>query len=246
MKVVGIIPARYASTRFPGKPLADICGKPMVWWVYRQAKKSVKLSKVVVATDDSRILDVCKNEDIPVVLTAQHPTAIHRLWEVAETEDADFYVQINGDEPLIEPEIIDAAVPDFVPADTEYATNIITNVEDAVQVMDSSNIKIVFDSNMRALYMSRTPIPYPSKTLNFKYHKHVGVIGWNRKMLDFYVNTECGQFESIEGCDLMRPIEYGKTLQLIYVPDCETLSVDTQKDLEEVIKVISIIPPPPH
>jgi 3-deoxy-manno-octulosonate cytidylyltransferase (CMP-KDO synthetase) len=242
VKIIGVIPARYDSTRFPGKPLADICGKPMLWWVYSQAKKSGKLLKVVVATDDDRILNVCKKLNVPVILTGQHPTAIHRLWEVSKIEDADFYVQINGDEPLIKPDIIDAVIPDFIPNDIEYATNVITNTEDAAQVMDSSNIKIVFDSNMRALYMSRTPIPYPFKTIGFKYHKHVGVIGFNKKMLNFYVNTEPGQFESIEGLDLMRPIEYGKTLQLVYVPNCETLSVDTPQDLEQIC---NMYPPPP-
>jgi 3-deoxy-manno-octulosonate cytidylyltransferase (CMP-KDO synthetase) len=245
MKIIGVIPARYASSRFPGKPLADIHGKPMIWWVYNRAAQSAKLTEVFVATDDERIGNVCVEYTIPFVMTRQHPTAIHRIWEVSEDQDADFYVQINGDEPLISPDVIDAVIPNFIPKDIEFAANIITDTGNAAQVMDSSNIKIVFDSNMHALYMSRIPIPYPFKSIDFKYHKHIGVIGYNKKMLNFYVNTECGQLESIEGLDLMRPIEYGKTLQLVYIPNCETLSVDTPKDLD-VIRNMIMPPPPPQ
>lgn len=242
MKVVGIIPARYGSTRLPGKPLKDILGHPMIWWVYDRVRSVEKLNEVFVATDDERIESACKEMNIPVVMTANtHRAAAHRLQEVSETVKADFYVQLNGDEPLINTEAIAAAIPDYVPQDVEFGTNIITEMDDPAQVMDPSNIKMVFDDKMNALYMSRTPIPYPFKSLDFKYYKHVGIIGYNKKMLDFYKNTQPGRFEIIEGIDTLRFLDYGKQLKLSLVKNCHSLSVDTEKDLEVVTRMIKEI-----
>lgn len=239
MKVVGIIPARYGSTRLPGKPLKDILGYPMIWWVYKRVCSVKKLDEVYVATDDERIREVCEQFNIPVVMTANtHKTAAHRLQEVSESVVADFYLQLNGDEPLINTDAIEAAIPDEVPNDREFGTNIITEMTEPAQVMDASNIKMVFDNEMNALYMSRTPIPYPFKAIDYKYYKHVGIIGYNKKMLDFYKNSKPGRFEIIEGIDTLRFLDYGKQLKLFLVPECHSLSVDTDKDLEMVIKMI--------
>lgn len=239
MKVVGIIPARYGSTRLPGKPLKDILGYPMIWWVYKRVCSVKKLDEVYVATDDERIREVCEQFNIPVVMTANtHKTAAHRLQEVSESVVADFYLQLNGDEPLINTDAIEAAIPDEIPDDREFGTNIITEMTEPAQVMDASNIKMVFDNEMNALYMSRTPIPYPFKAIDYKYYKHVGIIGYNKKMLDFYKNSKPGRFEIIEGIDTLRFLDYGKQLKLFLVPECHSLSVDTDKDLEMVIKMI--------
>lgn len=239
MKVVGIIPARYASTRLPGKPLKDILGHPMIWWVYQRVLNAKRLDEVYVATDDERIAEVCKVYDIPVVMTANtHRTAAHRLQEVSETIHADFYVQLNGDEPLINTDAIDAVVPEDVPQDIAFGTNIITEMTEPSQVMDPSNIKMVFDEDMNALYMSRTPIPFPFKAIDFKYYKHVGIIGYNKKMLDLYRDTKPGRFELIEGIDTLRFLDYGKQLKLTLVPNCHSLSVDTEQDLQMVIHMI--------
>lgn len=239
MKVVGIIPARYGSTRLPGKPLKDILGYPMIWWVYKRVCSVKKLDEVYVATDDERIREVCEQFNIPVVMTANtHKTAAHRLQEVSESVVADFYLQLNGDEPLINTDAIEAAIPDEVPDDREFGTNIITEMTEPAQVMDASNIKMVFDNEMNVLYMSRTPIPYPFKAIDYKYYKHVGIIGYNKKMLDFYKNSKPGRFEIIEGIDTLRFLDYGKQLKLFLVPECHSLSVDTDKDLEMVIKMI--------
>ena len=131
-----------------------------------------------------------------------------------------------------------AAIPDDVPQNVEFGTNIITEMNDPVEVMDPSNIKVVFDNEMNTLYMSRTPIPYPFKSLNFKFYKHVGIIGYNKKMLDFYKNTQPGSFERIEGIDTLRFVDYRKQLRLSIVSSCCNLSVDTEKDLEKVRKII--------
>ena len=239
MKVVGIIPARYASTRLPGKPLKDILGYPMIWWVYKRVCSVKALDEIYVATDDNRIKEVCEHYDIPVIMTSpEHPNGAMRLQEVSETVQADFYVQLNGDEPLMNTDAIIAAIPESVPQDVAFGTNIITQIDDPTQVMDASNIKMVFDDQMNALYMSRTPIPYPFKSIDFQYYKHVGIIGYNKMMLDFYKDSQPGRFESIEGIDTLRFLDYGKQLKLSLVPDCHSLSVDTQKDLDMVIKMM--------
>ena len=239
MKVVGIIPARYASTRLPGKPLKDILGYPMIWWVYKRVRTVKELDEIYVATDDDRIKEVCEQYDIPVIMTSpNHPNGAMRLQEVSETVKADFYVQLNGDEPLMNTDAIIAAIPETVPQDVAFGTNIITQIDDPAQVMDASNIKMVFDDQMNALYMSRTPIPYPFKSIDFQYYKHVGIIGYNKMMLDFYKNSQPGRFEQIEGIDTLRFLDYGKQLKLSLVPDCHSLSVDTQKDLDMVIKMM--------
>lgn len=239
MKVVGIIPARYASTRLPGKPLKDILGYPMIWWVYKRVRTVKELDEIYVATDDDRIKEVCEQYDIPVIMTSpDHPNGAMRLQEVSETVQADFYVQLNGDEPLMNTDAIAAAIPETVPQDVAFGTNIITQIDDPAQVMDASNIKMVFDDQMNALYMSRTPIPYPFKSIDFQYYKHVGIIGYNKMILDFYKNSQPGRFEQIEGIDTLRFLDYGKQLKLSLVPDCHSLSVDTQKDLDMVIKMM--------
>lgn len=239
MRIIGVIPARYGSTRLPGKPLKDILGHPMIWWVYKRVCTVNGLNEIFVATDDERISKVCKNYDIPVVVTSsKHQTAANRLQEVSCSVKADFYVQLNGDEPLINTDAIESSIPAEIPLDAEFGTNIITEITNPAQVMDSSNIKVVFDTNMNALYMSRTPIPYPFKSINFKYYKHVGIIGYNKKMLDFYKNTTPGRFERIEGIDTLRFIDYGKQLKLVPIENCHSLSVDTEKDLEIVIQML--------
>ncbi|MDR1325086.1 MAG: 3-deoxy-manno-octulosonate cytidylyltransferase [Treponema sp.] len=251
MKIVGVIPARYGSSRLPGKPLADICGKPMIWWVYQQAIKAKKLSDVFVATDDKRIIDVCTQYNICTIMTRNdHITAANRLHEVSEYIGADFYLQLNGDEPLINPETIDMAIPNEVPKEIEFGTNIITKIQYPTESMDASNIKVVFDSEFNALYMSRIPIPYPFKSTWFSYYKHVGIIGYNKVMLDFYAHSKPGHLETIEGIDTLRFIDYGKNLRFIEVAHGDSLSVDTEADLIMVRKIIEkkivkYMPPPP-
>jgi 3-deoxy-manno-octulosonate cytidylyltransferase (CMP-KDO synthetase) len=239
MKVVAIVPARYESARLPAKALKDICGKPMVWWVYQQTKLAEGVDEVYVATDDNRIVEVCESFGIPALMTKKtHREAAERLQEISEKTSSDFYLQINGDEPLINSDLISLAVPNYLPQDIEYGTNIITKIRNPVEVVDSSNIKVVFDKNFNALYMSRTVIPYPYKTLEFDYYKHVGIIGYNKKMLDFYADNPPGRFERIEGIATLRFTDYAKTLLCIEAENCESLSVDTQKDLDAVRIVV--------
>ena len=147
MRTVGIIPARYGSERLPGKPLLDIGGKPMLWRVYQRVRDVPGLDAVFAATDDQRIFRVCQELGIPARMTDPgHRTAAGRLWEASEMIPADFYIQINGDEPLINPRAVEAAIPKEAPLGREFGTNVITPITDPAQVMDASNIKVVWES----------------------------------------------------------------------------------------------------
>ena len=239
MKTLGVVASRYASTRFPGKAIADIGGKPMVWWVYQQALKAEKLDEVIVATDDKRIEDICIQYGLNVIMTSpDNKTTANRMYEVSNSIHADFYITINGDEPMIDPAAINAAVPDDIPQNVEYGTYTICVMDDPVDVMDASNIKVVFNDKKEALYMSRTPIPYPYGTLDFTYYKHVGVLGYNKKMLEFYQSSVPGYFEKVESIDTLRFLDYGKKLQFFIADIEKSLSVDTPKDLEKVRRLM--------
>lgn len=238
MKIIGVIPARYKSTRFPGKPLADICGKPMIWWVYNQVKKANKINEVYVATDDVRIEEVCKEYSMPYVLTrSDHGTGTERLFEVAQKVDSDIYICINGDEPLIKPGIIEKIIPTSYDKDDIFVSNLMTIMTDPVEVVDNTNIKVVTDKNNNAIYMSRSPIPHPKSSLNFKYKKHVGVLAYNYKALEFFALTKRNTVENIEDINELRFIENGHRIKMIEV-ESESLSVDTPKDLEKVRMII--------
>lgn len=232
--IVGVIPARYASTRFPGKPLVDICGHPMIWWVYQEVKKVEALSQVVVATDDERITAVCEKYDIPFVLTRNdHVNHVTRLAEVSDKLKADYYVCVNGDEPLINQKNIRDVIPDTLAKDDVYAGYLMRDLVDPAETLDPSNIKLSVLSNGRCVYMSRMPIPYPKGTLSVVYKKLMGIECFNKQALDFYVNTPMGELEKIEDIDHLRFIEHGK-LVIIKKTDSESLSVDTKNDLEKV------------
>lgn len=239
MNILGVIPARYQSSRLPGKPLADICGKPMLWWVYQQVIQVKELNKVVVATDDTRITDMCETYDIPYVMTRDdHVNHVTRLGEVAEKIDADYYVCVNGDEPLILPENIQKVVPEAIVSSEVYAGYLMRELHDPVETIDPSNIKLSVRSDGTCIYMSRIPIPYPKGTLNITYKKLIGVECFNKAALQFYCSTPMGELEKIEDIDHLRFIEHKKNV-VINMVDSESLSVDTKNDLEKVRKIIA-------
>ena len=228
MRAVGIIPARYGSSRLPGKPLLDINGKPMIQHVYERAQKAENLEEIWVATDSRKILRFCEDQDIPAVLTKDtHRCAAHRLQEASRQIPADFYVQINGDEPLISWENISAAVPVRLPKEPEFGTNIIMPITSPAEVLDPTNIKVVFDREKRALYLSRIPIPYPYGSLGCISYNRVGFIGYSRGMMDLDKNSEPVPLDLAEGMDKLRSLDFGNTLYLYPVVKGESMYVDT-------------------
>ena len=237
MKIVAIIPARYKSTRFPGKPLADICGKPMIWWVYNQVSKVSLFEDVIVAIDDTRIADVCSSFKIPFIMTRDdHPEHISRIHEVSTKINADIYVCINGDEPLISPACIEDVLRRVNIND--FFVGARRKLKDPAEAIDPANIKIVISHNDIGIYMSRTPVPFPKGTLMFSYYQYVGIECFSKSALVFFVNTPQGVIEKIEDIDHLRFVENGKVLRFIEV-DSESLSVDTYKDLEKVRLLMS-------
>lgn len=238
MKILGVIPARYASTRMPGKPLADILGKPMIWWVWREAKKCAALDDCVVATDDARIEAACREYGIPCLMTSpNHDTPTGRIWEVSTRLDADLYLQIMGDEPLIDVRAFGLILPAALPADPYYVS-VLTNVlAHPADVIDFSNQKVVTNAAREILLISRSPIPYPKGTLDFEYEKVTGIQLYSKAALAFYHATPKSVLERAEENDMMRFIENGHKVHAILSP-YKTVSVDTPKDLALVQELL--------
>lgn len=238
MKVLGVIPSRYSSSRLPGKPLRDICGKPMVWWVYQLAKKVEGLTDVIVATDDQRIVDICESYDIPTIMTSTEcPTGTDRVAEVAAKIPADIYITIQGDEPLLEPDVIQTLV-DLIKNDDEVrCATLKTEYHNPVDVVNGTTPKVVNDKHGDIMLFSRAPIPYPKASLNYKYYKPMGVYAFRPDVLKYYVSLERGDIEKVEDIELLRLLENGVKIRIKEVTS-RTIAVDTEKDLMRVIDVI--------
>lgn len=238
MKIIGVIPARFQSSRFEGKPLADILGKPMIWWVYQQAKQVTELSEVYVATDDERIEQVCKTLNINVILTSKkHKTGTDRIGEVAKLVKADLYVNIQGDEPMIEPETIKKAILPFFQDETLQITNLMTKISDPVDVINCTIPKVITNKENIGIYLTRSASPYPKGKLNYSYFKQVCVYGFKPEALEFFCKSERGKIEEIEDIEILRFIEAGYKVKYVEVTS-ETIAVDTKKDLDKVINLM--------
>ena len=238
MKIIGVIPARYKSSRFPGKPLADIVGKPMIYWVYQQCKKVEDFDAVYVATDDEKIFNICKELGVEVVMTSdKHLTGTDRIGEVARKIPADLYVNIQGDEPLIEPETIKAAIKPFYDHKNLQVSNLMTKITDPVDLVNFTVPKVIVNHENIAVYLSRATAPYPKGKIDYSYYKQVCVYGFTPEALKFY--CEYGEkygkarVEAIEDIEILRFIENGYKVQYVEV-DSQTIAVDTQNDLKRV------------
>lgn len=239
MKIVGIIPARYQSSRFPGKPLALINGKPMIWWVYKQASRVTEFDELMVATDSDIIYDACREYDINVVMTKDtHPTGTDRLGEIAEKSDADFFVNIQGDEPLIEPEVIKSIVDYKIENPDVDVINTMTVLKENQDVNDISIVKVAAAKNKDMLYLSRSPIPRSKKGEEVRYMRHLGLYGLSREALLFYSHTERGFLESIEDVEMLRFLENGYRIKILEV-ETKSLGVDNPEDIAKVESVMN-------
>jgi len=238
MKIVAVIPARYKSSRFEGKPLAEIQGKPMIWWVYHRAKKVKEISEVYVATDDERIYDVCKKNKINVYMTAETcMTGTDRVAEVASQISADLYLNIQGDEPLIEPEVISEAIKPFLKNCDVRITNLMTEIVEPVDLINTTVPKVITNADDYAVFLTRSPAPYPKGGLDVKYYKQICVYGYLPDELRFF--AEYGRkygkakIEKIEDIEILRFIENGHPVKYVEVTS-RSVAVDTPKDLDRV------------
>lgn len=231
MKIIGMIPARYESKRFPGKAIADIAGKPMIYWVYRQAKKVRGLDDVVVATDSEIIRDVCSLYGIRTVMTCrEHKTGTDRIAEAADKLTADFYVNIQGDEPLIEPKTIQSVIDYYKEHPETQIINTKTVLREDDDVNSRTIVKVVSADNGDGIYLSRLPVPFPKNGQKVIYYKHLGLYGLTREALLFFSRTPRTANEKIEDIEMLRFLESGYKIKFITV-DSSAVGVDTPEDI---------------
>ncbi len=238
MKVIGVIPARFASSRFPGKPLVDICGKPMVWWVYNNMSDLEILDDLIVATEDERIISACDDLGIKAMLTSDnHPTGTDRVVEVSEKIDGDLFVVIMGDEPLIKPADVKKLV-DVSQMSGCDACMLTTKFVNPVDAVNTTTIKLALNDDNDVIFMSRLPIPYPKAAVGYDLYKNMGAYAFTRKALQVFKNTKKGRIERAEDLEMLRLIEKHCIVKAVEVTS-DSMSVDTEKDLERIRGIIS-------
>lgn len=246
-KIIAVIPARMASTRFPGKPLADIVGTPMLGHVYHRSKMSKSLDEVYIATPDKEIADYADSIGAKYIMTSiAHERASDRTAEAvttieAETGEAvDIVVLIQGDEPMLVPEMVDLAVQPFLDDTTVKVVNLMAPIRSEEEHQDPNCPKVVVDKNSFAMYFSREPIPSKKKWKgNTKpQFKQVCIIPFTREFLSEYTALEPTPLEIVESIDMNRVLEHGNKVKMVY-EEYETYSVDTPEDLKRVEKYLS-------
>jgi len=242
MKILGIIPSRYASTRFHAKPLVDINGKSMVQRVYEQAGKASLLDDVVVATDHAEILEHVKAFGGKVCLTrGDHASGTDRCFEALtlQGEKFDYLINIQGDEPFIQPAQIDL-LASKLDGKTEIAT-LVKNIENLDDLMNPNLVKVVFNQYHEALYFSRSPIPYlrnvPQEEWigHFKFYKHLGMYGYRADILEKITGLPISSLEKAESLEQLRWLENGYTIGIAETTT-ETFGIDTPDDLQKAIR----------
>ena len=243
MKVLGIIPARYGSSRFPGKPLIDLKGKTMIQRVYEGAKKSTLLSDVIVATDDQRIVDEVKRFGGNVLLTKEsHPSGTDRCGEIAsQYTDIDVIINIQGDEPLVDFRQLDALISAFEDEQTKIATLGIKDVT-LEDINNTNRIKIVVDHKQNALYFSRSAIPNFANTKGnpleiYPFFRHIGLYAYRASILKELVELKPTQLETIESLEQLRWLYYGYSIRVVETT-IETPNIDVPEDVKKVIEFL--------
>ena len=225
-----VIPARFQSTRFPGKPLALIMGKPMIQWVYEGVRKSRVLDRIIIATDDRRIYDAVVGFGAEARMTsAAHVSGTERTAEVAETLDDDIIVNVQGDEPLIMAEAIDSLVSGIAGSGMMMAS-LMAKVTDLKLHEDPNIVKVVTDRSGKALYFSRSPLPY--RAADF-FYQHIGIYSYRRNYLLALAKMSPTRLELQEKLEQLRVLEHGGNIRMIEI-DRPTLSVDTPQDIIKV------------
>jgi 3-deoxy-manno-octulosonate cytidylyltransferase (CMP-KDO synthetase) len=245
MKVIGIIPARYGSTRFPGKPLALIAGKPLIRHVVERCQQAKSLAEVIVATDDTRIWEVAQSFCRAEMTAPDHPSGSDRIAEVAARCACDAVVNIQGDEPLIDPTVIDAVAGALAQAEMSTAATPIRN-PDAYD--DPNSVKVVVNAAGQALYFSRRTIPYLREAANssvseqmaaFPFLKHLGIYGYRRDVLLRLVRFPVSPLERAEKLEQLRALENGIRIAVVKV-EYDSVGVDVPADVKRVEQLLAV------
>jgi 3-deoxy-manno-octulosonate cytidylyltransferase (CMP-KDO synthetase) len=242
VRVLGVIPARLASSRLPRKVLREIAGQPMLWHVWERARQARDLSELLVATDSEEVLSACARLGIPAMLTsAEHPSGTDRVWEVAQHRPADVYVNIQGDEPLITTGHIERLVAPFRHRlDTQVTT---LCIRATVDELPNPNVnKVVRDTDGRALYFSKYPIPYDRDGVNPPRYKHIGLYAYRGAALDRFHSLPPSSLELAERLEQLRFLENGIPIVVVETHE-PTIGVDTEEDLRAVQAILSGPPP---
>src|SRR5262245_2044065 len=254
-KVVAIIPARYASTRLPGKPLIEIAGKPMILRVVERARQTASIDRVIVATDDERVFQVSAAAGVEVVMTSpEHATGTDRLAEVASEIDAEIIVNVQGDEPLIDPATIEAAVAPLLTDRSIVMSTTCEPIESVEDALKPNVVKVVVDRNGFAVCFSRNPIPFPRAAvmehgsikaalrarpeLLKTFKKHTGLYAYRRDFLLTYAELPPTPLEQSEMLEQLRALEHGYRVKVVAVAS-RSIGVDTPEDLRLVRRILS-------
>lgn len=233
-KAVGIIPARFASSRFPGKTLAPILGKPMLQWVLEAAGASPSLTRIIVATDDERIFEKAKLLGAEARMTsAAHASGTDRVAEVAASLDTPLVINIQGDEPLLEPSMIDGLAEALQDTRVPMAS-LMVRISDREHALDRNIVKVVVDNHGYALYFSRFPIPFGGKDYFFQ---HIGIYGYQRSFLLDLSRLPASRLETAERLEQLRVLENGYRIKMVEC-NISTLSVDAPEDIIKVEKIL--------
>ena len=245
--VLAVIPSRFAARRFPGKPLALIQGRPMIQWVYERASRSQLVTRVVVATDDERIRSAVASFGGEAVMTSpSHPTGTDRIAEVASAVPCDLVVNVQGDEPLIHPGMIDEALRPLIDDPTIPMGTVCRRIEDRREAFDPNVVKVVLDANGFALYFSRAPIPWDRDAWSGKgsfadlpltgsQYKHIGLYVYRRDFLLAYPAMPQTPLEAVEKLEQLRALESGRRIRVV-VTEHDSFGVDIPDDLSKIIQ----------
>jgi len=239
MTVLAVLPARYASTRFPGKPLVPIAGKPMIQHVWERSGRAKRVDEVIVATDDERIRRACEAFGARVEMTrGDHATGTDRLAEVAARHDHDVLVNVQGDEPLIEGFVIDATVEALLSDERAAMSTLVHPAEDAA-LGDPNRVKVVVDSAGFALYFSRAPIPFRRRDTGLAPLQHVGLYAYHRHFLLDLVKLARSPAERTEELEQLRVLEYGHRIRVAEIEGWQSVPVDVPEDVARVEAVLA-------
>ncbi len=238
MKIIGVIPARWASTRFEGKVLAEIAGKPMIQHVWEEVRRSKVLNDVIIACDDKKVLMCAQCFGARAVLTSpKHASGTDRIAEAVKNIKADIIVNIQGDEPLIKVKVVDELARALLKdKDADMAT-VIKVIEKNEELANPNVVKVVIDKNKNALYFSRSLIPFNRDKSEVKYYKHLGIYAYRKSSLVRFTKLAKSKLENIEKLEQLRALENGFKIRAIETT-IETVGVDTPEDLKRVVKLM--------
>lgn len=237
MRILGVIPARLASTRLPRKVLREIAGEPMLAWVFRAARACSQLDEVLIATDSEEVMEFAKSRNMPAMLTpADCASGSDRVHVVAQSMDADVYVNIQGDEPLLRAEHLDALLEPFSRSEVQVTT---LSTPCAPELIQNPNaVKVVTANDGRALYFSRATIPFDRDSIgSIPYQKHLGIYAYRKAALERFHRLPPGRLESIERLEQLRFLENGMDVYVASTP-FDTVGVDTDEDLAVAEKLL--------